>query len=217
MHININSKTADQMKMQYNFNQLQLQQYNELSKAEYSSLWSGIILRNNSGDVNWKQRDHKWANIKIGNTNSTIADIGCLVTSVAILIEKSGVDTGNVKPFNPGTFVEALNNNGGFDGNGNLQYGAINKVVPNFRFVNKINLKDKTKQEKIETMKKYFEEGYYLTVEVKGATEGNQHWVAVSNINNDNIIMMDPGSNQTDLFNAYEWSKISKFNYFKAN
>ena len=217
LHININSKTADQMKMKYNFNQLQLQQYNELSKAEYSSLWSGIILRNNSGDVNWKQRDPKWANVKIGNTNSTIADIGCLVTSVAILIEKSGIDTGNVKPFNPGTFVEALNNNGGFDGNGNLQYGAINKVVPNFRFVNKINLKDKTKQEKIETMKKYFESGYYLTVEVKGATEGNQHWVAVSNINNDNIIMIDPGSNQTDLFNAYELNKISKFNYFRAN
>ena len=66
-------------------------------------------------------------------------------------------------------------------------------------------------------MKKYFEAGYYLTVEVKGATEGNQHWVAVSNINNDNIIMIDPGSNQIDLFNAYEWSKISKFNYFRAN
>ncbi len=66
-------------------------------------------------------------------------------------------------------------------------------------------------------MKQYFDAGYYLTVEVKGATEGNQHWVAVSNIEDNNITMVDPGSNQTELFNTYEWSKISKFNCFRVN
>jgi len=31
-------------------------------------------------------------------------------------ITKSGIPTPNIEPFNPGTFVEALNKNGGFDG-----------------------------------------------------------------------------------------------------
>ena len=28
--------------------------------------------------------------------------------------------------------------------------------------------------------------------------------------------MVDPVSNQTDMWSAYEWSKSSQFNYFKA-
>lgn len=35
--------------------------------------------------------------------------------------------------------------------------------------------------------------------QLKGATPGNQHWVAV-----------------TGVRSAYEWSKSSQFNYFKA-
>lgn len=30
------------------------------------------------------------------------------------------------------------------------------------------------------------------------------------------VIMVDPASNQTDMWSAYEWSKSSQFNYFKA-
>ena len=52
--------------------------------------------------------------------------------------------------------------------------------------------------------------------QLKGATPGNQHWVAVTGVNGNNVIMVDPASNQTDMWNAYEWSKSSQFNYFKA-
>ena len=37
-----------------------------------------------------------------------------------------------------------------------------------------------------------------------------------SNVNGGEIIMVDPVSNQTDMWSAYEWSKSSQFNYFKA-
>ena len=43
-------------------------------------------------------------------------------------ITKSGVPTPNIEPFNPGTFVETLNKNGGFDERGNLYYGPISNV-----------------------------------------------------------------------------------------
>lgn len=50
----------------------------------------------------------------------------------------------------------------------------------------------------------------------EGATPENQHWVAVTGVNGNNVIMVDPASNQMDMWSAYEWSKSSQFNYFKA-
>ena len=217
LHIKITSKSAEQMKNDYHFNSAQIRQYNELSSSEYNSLWGGVIYGlNNIGDfINWRQAGQSWSNIRIGNTNSTIGNIGCLVTSIAILIEKSGANT-TIVPFNPGTFVEALNNNGGFDEKGNLYYAPINKVVPNFRYIGNVNLRGKTRAEKLESIKQYLNLGFHLTIEVKGATPGNQHWVAILGVYGNNVNIVDPASDKTDLWSAYEWSKSSQFNYFKA-
>ena len=218
LHITISSKTAEQMKTQYSFNPLQLNQYNELMKDDYAMLWNGVIYGLDSGEyMSWRQRGATWSNIRIGNTTSTIGDIGCLVTSVAILIQKSGVNTATITPFNPGTFVEALNKVGGFSSNGSLQYAPISQVVPDFKYMGQIELRGKTRGEKLSTITNYFNQGYYLTVEVKGATPGNQHWVAVIGIDGNNIKMVDPATDYTDMWSAYEWSKTSQFNYFKAN
>lgn len=217
LHIKITSKNAEQMKNDYHFNSAQIRQYNELSSNEYNSLWGGVIYGlNNTGDfINWRQAGQSWSNIRIGNTSSTIGNIGCLVTSIAILIEKSGANT-TIVPFNPGTFVEALNSNGGFDEKGNLIYAPINKVVPNFRYVGNVNLRGKTRVEKLELIKQYLNLGFHITIEVKGATPGNQHWVAILGVDGNNVNIVDPASDKTDLWSAYEWSKTSQFNYFKA-
>lgn len=217
LHIKITSKNAEQMKNDYHFNSAQIRQYNELSSSEYNSLWGGVIYGlNNTGDfINWRQAGQSWSNIRIGNTNSTIGNIGCLVTSIAILIEKSGANT-TIVPFNPGTFVEALNSNGGFDEKGNLYYAPINKVVPNFRYIGNVNLRGKTRAEKLESIKQYLNLGFHITIEVKGATPGNQHWVAILGVDGNNVNIVDPASDKTDLWSAYEWSKSSQFNYFKA-
>lgn len=218
LHIKINTKTLEQMKNDYHFSPAQNKQLAELTDNKYASLWNGVIYgATDSGEyVNWRQAGQSWSNIKIGNTNSTIGNIGCLVTSIAILIEKSGIPTPNIEPFNPGTFVETLNKNGGFDERGNLYYGPISKVVPNFKYVGNVNLRGKSRSEKLALITQYVNAGYFVTQEVKGATPGNQHWVAVTGVNGNNVIMVDPASNQTDMWSAYEWSKSSQFNYFKA-
>lgn len=218
LHIKINTKTLEQMKNDYHFSPAQNKQLAELTDNKYASLWNVVIYgATDSGEyVNWRQAGQSWSNIKIGNTNSTIGNIGCLVTSIAILIEKSGVPTPNIEPFNPGTFVEVLNKNGGFDDRGNLYYGPISKVVPNFKYVGNVNLRGKSRSEKLALITQYVNAGYFVTEEVKGATPGNQHWVAVTGVNGNNVIMVDPASNQTDMWSAYEWSKSSQFNYFKA-
>ena len=217
LHIKISSKSVEDMKSQYSFNTAQNNQLAELSSDKYASLWGGVIYGSNgSGEyVNWRQGDPSWSNVRIGNTSSTVGRIGCLVTSIAILIEKSGVNT-TISPFNPGTFVEALNKNGGFDSGGNLQYAAVNKAVPGFSYVGNVNLRGKSRSEKLATISQYFSQGYYLTAEVKGATQGSQHWVAITGVDSVNVMMVDPASSQTIMWNAYEVAKTTQFNYFKA-
>lgn len=215
LHIKITTKSVDEIKSKYNFNSEQNKQLAELSSDKYTSLWAGVIYGSNgSGEyVNWRQTDPSWANIRMGNSSGTIGRIGCLVTSISILIEKSGVNT-TISPFNPGTFVEALDKNGGFDGSGNLQYAAVSKAVPGFKYVGNVNLRGKTRQEKLSIISEYFGKGYYLTSEVKGATKGSQHWVAITGVDSVNVMMVDPASNQTILWNAYEVDKTTQFNYF---
>lgn len=218
LHIKITSKTAEQMKNEYHFNANQLKQYNELSSPQYASLWNGAIYGSvDSGEyVTWRQMGQSWSNIKIGNTNSTLGQIGCLVTSISILIEKSGCNS-TINPFNPGTFLEALNANNAFDSNGNLQYAGVTRAVPNFKYAGNVNLRGKSRTEKLALITQYFNQGYYLTIEVKGATPGNQHWVAITGINGNNVVIVDPARDGTDLWSSYEWSKSSQFNYFVAN
>lgn len=216
LYITITSKNAEQMKEEYSFNELQLEQYNELLSDEYSSLWNGIIYGIDSGEyTTWRQSGASWSNIKIGNTTSTIDQIGCLVTSIAVLIEKSEVEN-KLVPFNPGVFVEELNKNNGFDNKGNLQYSAISKVVPNFKYMGIVDLKNRTRTEKLSLIKEYVDRGYYLAVEVKGATEGNQHWVAITDVEGNNIYIVDPASNYTELWPSYDWDKTTQFIYFKV-
>ena len=78
-------------------------------------------------------------------------------------------------------------------------------------------MRGKTRSEKLSLISQYFNLGYYLTVEVKGATEGNQHWVAVTGIDGNNVVIVDPATNHTDMWSAYEFEKTSQFNYFQAN
>ena len=221
LYIYINQKPVSELKLKYNFNENQLKQYEELTSNKYLSLWSSAIYGvygSNGNITEWKQKGKEWSNIIIGSTDSTIGDIGCLVTSIAILIEKSGVPTGNVYPFNPGTFVISLNDNYGFDESGNLQYHSIEKIVPKFKYAGRINLRDKSKNEKFTEIRKYYESGYYIAIEVKGATKNNQHWVALDNINinNGKLLMLDPGSTSNDIWGKYDWEKTSQFVYFKV-
>ncbi len=219
LHIYINSKSVEDMKIKYNFNEEQKKQFAEINSEKYLSMWSSVIYGTfgSSGEITeWKQVGKEWSNIQIGNSGSTIGQIGCLTTSISILIKKSQVPTNMINPFNPGTFVIALNNNYGFDESGNLQYLAISKVVPNFEYVDRVELKGKSKDDKLYEIQKYYSSGYYLALEVKGATKNSQHWVAVDNVNNNSILMLDPASTETDVWSQYDWEKTSQFVYFKV-
>lgn len=215
LYVNVVSKSLDEIMDSYNFTDKQKDQIKELTSSEYDDMWSNLLYGSETGDyIYWRQKGASWSNIQLGNSGKTISDIGCLATSVAILIQKSGVNN-TIIPFNPGTFVESLNNNNGFDSNGNLQYAAITKIVPNFQYVGRVTLAGKTKSEKLKLIKEYQSQGYYLAMEVLGDT--GQHWVAIMSVLGDEIKMVDPSSDNIDVWNTYDWKNSSQFIYFQVN
>ena len=163
----------------------------------------------------WKQKGESWSSILIGNSGKDIGDIGCLVTSIAIQIAKSGINTG-MSDFNPGAFVEGLNNIGAFSGGGALMsYASVGQVVSGFDFVSYQNLSGLSKSEKLSVISSLISQGYYPVCEVKGNT--GHHWVAVDSVDGENIIMMDPGSEATNMWAEYDWNNTSRVVYYKAN
>lgn len=55
-----------------------------------------------------------------------------------------------------------------------------------------------------------------MAIEVLGATDTVQHWVALDSVNNNTIIMIDPGSDLIDMWKTYDWNLTTQFVYFKA-
>ena len=161
----------------------------------------------------WKQADSAWGSITIGNTRRTIAEVGCLVTSVSMLIAKSGVTVNVDGDFNPGTFVQALNQVGGFQG-ANFVWGSVSNVAPDFRYVGKAYVSGQSQSQKLSTLQDLLNQGYYVVAEVKGNT--GQHWVAVDGINGSEVLMMDPASQSTSMWSQYDWRNTSQYAYFRV-
>lgn len=162
---------------------------------------------------NWKQGDPAWSGIHLGSSSRTIGSSGCLVTSISMLIKKSGVET-KVNPFNPGTFVQALNQNGGFVG-ADFYWGKTTTVAPGFVYQDKMYIKNMSKQEKFNRIKGLLEQGYYVVAEVKGDT--GQHWVAIDGIQGNDVLMMDPASNSKIMWNQYNPVNTSTLGYYKVS
>ena len=204
----------------YNYKQILVEVYNQGNRNYgVSNLLKGRCSKTTScqasGDyASWRQNQGPWINVRLGRSGRTIKQIGCLATSVAILIAKSGVET-NVSPFNPGTFVEAMSKAGGFDSYGDMMYGPVSSVAPNFRYAGQVYVLGEPEQSKLLTLGNLLNTGYYVVAEVKGNT--GQHWVAVDSIQNGVINMMDPGTNATNMWKTYPSRNTSRFVYFKAN
>ena len=175
--------------------------------------------------VGWKQTDSRWKDVVLGggtDSSRSIGNIGCLATSISMLIAKSGaidgLPTANTLKgnFNPGTFVEAMNKAGGFDSGGKLYWANVKKVVPNFVYdsSSKQTLSGLSRDAKLKVINnKVSQSNTYCVVEVKGGQ--GQHWVAVDSVNGTNIKMLDPGSKATNLWKEYDYKRTSMIQCFK--
>ena len=213
----IQNKFISLAKSGLDYKQILLQVYggqkHNASSIQKNNCGGSSCVNAASGDyANWKQYQGSWINVQVGNSGRTIKDIGCLVTSVSMQIARSGVKT-NISNFNPGTFVTELNKfSNSFDGYGNFNgIGNVNTIVPNFKTVaNHVSIGN-TKQSQIETIQKYIDQGYYVILNL----DGGKHWVAVTGTTNDNIQMVDPGSDATMVWDKYPVSESSTINLYK--
>ena len=203
----------------YDYKQILMQVYSK----KYPSAGTLDIYKADCGKcvsnldaAKWKQYEGEWTGVTLGNSGKNIHQIGCLVTSLAIQISRSGVET-KVANFNPGTFVTYLNGQGAFGTGGDLlSYDSVSSVAPAFRYQNVVDLTGMNKDNKLNTIKEIVnKDGVYAVAEVKGDT--GQHWVAIESVSGDAIKMMDPGSTATNMWNQYNWVNTSRIVYYKVN
>ncbi len=149
----------------------------------------------------WRQGDPKWKGISLGGTSS-IGRAGCLATSVAIQIKRSGTATPKIPDFNPGTFVKYLNSHGGFS-SGNFKWNSPSQTgaAPNFKLQSTKATISGTGATLANNVKKKLNEGCYMVMRVKYGEA--QHWVAVIGAENGKIQMADPASDSKDVCSKY--------------
>ncbi len=154
----------------------------------------------------WKQYDARWANVQFPN-GETVKQVGCLVTGISILIVGSGLR--DEATFNPGTFVEALKNNNGFNG-ASLYWSAVERVVPEFKVYSSWTSLTGSESDKAKAIAAHLEAGRKVVIRAVSA----QHWVAADRVENGKVYICDPGRNVTDLFDYYDAADVTRIAVF---
>ena len=163
--------------------------------------------------ASWKQYSKSWGHIPLGSSKYTIKSAGCLATSVAIQIARSNTGL-TVQNFNPGTWVNYLNQHNGFTPGGLFKWNNSiwSGLAPNFAVAQSNYALPNGKQAKIDTVKNLLSQGYYPVMCVK---KNCGHWVAVTGVTNDDILIADPGSTSTKTFAKYSVSNVTRVALFK--
>lgn len=179
--------------------------YDEILTYFYAT---GVEIVRPTSSSSWKQYDSRWSGVKIGG--ATLGSVGCYVTSIAILIAKSGVSTTLGADFNPGSFAEFLNDNGSFsEGGGMLSLAAINKLVSNF---GEVARDANTSPSNIQN---YLNQGRYVQLWLRGPGPNDTHFVAVDYVDGDLVHISDPGSECDILNNCYPNKRRAELRVYK--
>lgn len=186
--------------------------YFEILKKDYSKI--STITSNCTSSVNseaesWKQYDERWGGKYIGS--KTIKEVGCMITSASIQIARSGTQI-NVSDFNPGVFMETIKAKGAFNNNSwdNMSDSTWSSIAPNFKLGGQVSFSG-NKEEKINQMKEYTTGNNYLIVRLY---HPGQHWVAITGVEGDKVMMADPGSEATEFTSKYSILTVTKGYYF---
>lgn len=147
---------------------------------------------------NWIQSDSRWGDKTLGSCSDTMTEIGCAVTSVAILTVHS--QSASESEINPGILCDYLNNHNGFDNYGNIYWGAVTELIPDFTFAKRARISDNSKNGVTKELTNYINQGYYIVLSV----EYDGHWVAIDTVKDGEVYMIDPAQNNTNkLFDCY--------------
>lgn len=133
---------------------------------------------------NYKQCDARWGSNLLAQGPKTICQIGCAMTSVAMILADRGVVI-NGKLVDPGSLNDWMNKNEGYSGN-LIIWGSVNDLS---------SCKYMGKKNQFVEYEQILKVGYgyqYLILNVKSGG----HWVLLQGLNENNeYIVNDPGRN----------------------
>ncbi len=162
-----------------------------------SNAGADVISANQFGtgsDGNYfSQRDARWANQTIGSSNENILNVGCLLTSVSMLLKKHGADV------NPSTIASISN------------YFWANTAFMNYRW--NISLPNGLRgySLSISDIDNELNNGNYVIVGIgyNGCYNGGDHYVVLTKKDGDDYKMHDPIYGPDISFNSHYSLKCS--------
>jgi hypothetical protein len=169
----------------------------------------------NSGDKskdevypNFKQNNPLWANLTIGNTSIKIKDKGCVICSLANLLNHFNFNV------NPATLAKQLK----FANTGDVYWSSITTSYPKVIFIDRIDYSKV--QANISLIDGLLSHNFPVLVETRtGLLRRNPHWVILWEKEYDKYVMSDPLSDEVFFENKYKdparW--IYKIVYYKFN
>lgn len=135
------------------------------------------------------QSDPSWSSDPlIASSGTTIRQAGCAVTSVAMAIVNSGVET--TEPINPGSLSRILKNTGNYGckcGCCIVWSGSSAATNGHLVYQGKVNLTGNINN-KAQQLADYLNQGYHIVIQVKWGTDDSSHFVYVLYVDNGNIM-----------------------------
>ena len=155
----------------------------------------------------WTQSNQPWSALPLGASGVSVSDAGCLVTSIAIQIARSGLWQGE---FDPGVLVNILNQTGGFGGGGSLQWGPLRAALPSGMSMHCDTEKGPVADcvPTIDGIKAQIDAGRYVVFRAKVA----QHWVAVDYVKDGELYVYDPAFAHTTSLPLSQLASPTEYN-----
>ena len=121
----------------------------------------------------WAQGDSRWGSTRLGSSSYTMSSSGCLVTAITKMIIQAGLkDSGS---FNPGTMVNWLNSNSGFDSSGNLYWAKPATYSGMTNYGNLVSYGSYSSSGNNGQIITWINQGYHIVLNVNNGG----HWIAV--------------------------------------
>ncbi len=173
----------------------------------------GIGEIGQNGCTIWAQGDSNWSGIRLGASSTNMARSGCAVTSIAIAMSCTGSLRNDVN-FNPGIFVNKLNEMNGFTIGGGIYWAnaAISYFAPSFRYSGGQELRG-TAAEKVAQVQNLIEDRTTIIIHVRNEDHTRGHYSVLQSISGTNFVVYDPAGGRINTYAADDTKDVIIYKY----
>lgn len=142
----------------------------------------------------FQQNDPRWADERLGNSNFTLAEQGCTIADVAMVLRYLGNE------IDPKLLNAELTKNNAYTENGNLLWYKLEELYAVEYKFRRVFFGG--------TLENDLEKGILPIVRVKYGEKGLEHWVLVVGADENDFLIMDPLNKGKTLTRLGEYGKV---------